>query len=78
MSDFSIREMLVMQQTLQEKYKDKWETICPEAGKHHLLWMIGEIGEVVDIIKKNGDNITIAQKTEIQSITRLKKLRYIL
>ena len=23
MSDFSIREMLVMQQTLQEKYKDK-------------------------------------------------------
>ena len=43
MSDFSIREMLVMQQTLQEKYKDKWETIRPEAGKHHLLWMIGEI-----------------------------------
>lgn len=49
MSDFSIREMLTMQQTLQEKYKDKWETICPEAGKHKLLWMIGEIGEVVDI-----------------------------
>ena len=23
--------------------------------KHKLLWMIGEIGEVVDIIKKNGD-----------------------
>lgn len=55
MSDFRIREMLTMQQTLQEKYKDKWETICPEAGKHKLLWMIGEIGEVVDIIKKNGD-----------------------
>lgn len=55
MSDFSIREMLTMQQTLQEKYKDKWETICPEAGKNKLLWMIGEIGEVVDIIKKNGD-----------------------
>lgn len=55
MSDFSIREMLTMQQTLQEKYKDKWETICPEAGKHKLLWMIGETGEVVDIIKKNGD-----------------------
>lgn len=55
MSDFSIREMLTMQQTLQEKYKDKWETICPEACKHKLLWMIGEIGEVVDIIKKNGD-----------------------
>lgn len=56
MSDFSIREMLAMQQALQERYKDKWETICPEAGKHKLLWMVGEIGEVVDIIKKNGDN----------------------
>lgn len=52
MSDFSIKDMLFMQQTLQEKYKDKWETIGPEAGKHKLLWMIGEIGEVVDIIKK--------------------------
>lgn len=56
MNGFSIREMLTMQQTLQEKYSDKWETICPEAGKHKLLWMIGEIGEVVDIIKKNGEN----------------------
>lgn len=44
-----------MQQALQEKYKDKWETIGPEAGKHKLLWMIGEIGEVADIIKKNGE-----------------------
>ncbi len=55
MSDFSIGEMLTMQQALQEKYKEKWETICPEAGKHKLLWMIGEIGEVIDVIKKNGD-----------------------
>ena len=39
MSDFSIQEMLAMQQALQEKYKDKWERICPEAGKHKLLWM---------------------------------------
>ena len=55
MGDFSINDMLAMQQSLQEKYKDKWETICPEAGKHKLLWMLGEVGEVIDIIKKNGD-----------------------
>ena len=55
MSDFTIKEMLTMQKELQDKYKDKWETISPEAGKHKLLWMIGEIGEVIDIIKKNGD-----------------------
>lgn len=59
MSDFSIGEMLKMQQALQEKYKDKWEPICPEAGKHKLLWMIGEIGEVIDIVKKNGDIKTV-------------------
>ena len=55
MSDFTVKEMLEMQQTLQEKYKDKWEKICPETGKNKLLWMIGEIGEVIDIVKKNGD-----------------------
>lgn len=55
MSEFAVKDMLTMQRELQEKYKDKWEPICPEAGKHKLLWMIGEIGEVIDIIKKNGD-----------------------
>ena len=55
MGDFTLEDMLAIQQALQEKYKDKWETICPEAGKHKLLWMLGEVGEVIDIIKKNGD-----------------------
>ena len=54
MSDFTVDEMLEMQRTLQEKYKDKWESIGPETGKNKLLWMIGEIGEVIDIVKKNG------------------------
>ena len=55
MSDFTVNEMLEMQHALQEKYRDKWETISPETGKNKLLWMIGEIGEVIDIIKQNGD-----------------------
>lgn len=55
MADFSINEMQKMQRTLQEKYKDKWEPVSPEAGKNKLLWMIGEIGEVIDIIKKHGE-----------------------
>ena len=56
MKDFSINEMQEMQSLLQDKYKDKWEPICPEVGKNKLLWMLGEIGEVIDIIKKNGGN----------------------
>ncbi len=54
MSDFTVGEMLEMQRALQEKYKDKWESIGPETGKNKLLWRIGEIGEVIDIVKKNG------------------------
>lgn len=46
--------MLEMQNALQEKYKDKWKPICPDRGKDQLLWMIGEIGEVIDIVKKHG------------------------
>lgn len=55
MSNFTMNEMLAMQKQLQEKYKAKWEPIAPSAGKHKLLWMIGEVGEVIDIVKKNGD-----------------------
>ncbi|WP_242830689.1 nucleotide pyrophosphohydrolase [Butyrivibrio fibrisolvens] len=54
MADFGINEMLEMQRKLQDKYKDKWEGISPEVGKNKLLWMIGEVGEVIDIVKKNG------------------------
>ena len=50
MTDFTINEMLEMQRSLQDKYKDKWEPICVETGKNKLLWMVGEIGEVIDIV----------------------------
>ena len=54
MDKFTVDEMLEMQRMLQEKYKDKWEGISPEAGKNKLLWMLGEAGEVIDIVKKHG------------------------
>jgi NTP pyrophosphatase (non-canonical NTP hydrolase) len=52
--DFTINEMMEMQTALQEKYKDKWEGVSSKVGENKLLWMIGEIGEVIDVIKKNG------------------------
>lgn len=54
MSGFDMREMQDMQRTLQDKYKHKWEPIGPDTGKNKLLWMIGEVGEVIDIVKKHG------------------------
>ena len=43
-----------MQRRLQDKYRDRWEPVSPETGGNKLLWMIGEIGEVIDIVKKHG------------------------
>ena len=54
MSAFTVREMLEMQRALHEKYRDKWAPLCPNLGSDQLLWMVGEVGEVVDIIKKHG------------------------
>ena len=54
MADFTVNEMQAMQRTLQERYRHKWEPIGPATGQNKLLWMIGEIGEVIDIVKKNG------------------------
>ena len=41
MSEFTINEMIEMQRALQDKYKEKWEPICPEVGQNKLLWMVG-------------------------------------
>lgn len=60
MTDFTMNEMQEMQKRLQDKYKDQWEPISPETGKNKLLWMIGEIGEVIDIVKKHGDLKAVA------------------
>lgn len=54
MNDFTVGEALEMQRQLQEKYRGKWEPIQPATGKNKLLWMLGEMGEVAEIIKKNG------------------------
>ena len=54
MADFTINEMQAMQRTLQDRYRHKWEPIGPATGQNKLLWMIGEVGEVIDIVKKHG------------------------
>ncbi len=54
MDDFGFREMQQMQAGLQERYQDKWQHLSPEIGKDHLLWLMIELGEVADIIKKEG------------------------
>ena len=52
MKDINFNEMLKMQHELWEKNKDTWSPLEPRYARNHFLWMIGEIGEVLDIVKK--------------------------
>lgn len=55
MDSFGFQEMQDIQKELQERYKERWGGLSPEKGRSSLLWMITEVGEVADIIKKQGD-----------------------
>lgn len=55
MEDLGFREMQEIQRALLEKYKDQWKPVAPETGKDKLLWLMIELGEAADIIKKDGN-----------------------
>ena len=55
MSKLDFETMHAMQTELHERYKDKWTPISPAVGREKLLWMMAEMGEVADIMKKQGN-----------------------
>ena len=55
MENFGFEEMQAIQKELQEKYKHKWSPLSPEIGRNKLLWLLIELGEAADVIKKSGD-----------------------
>ena len=69
MAQFTMEEMQAMQRTLQERYKHKWEPIGPTTAQNKLLWMVGEIGEVIDILKKNGGEAACTDPTLRAALT---------
>lgn len=54
--DIKISNMMDMQMELWEANKDKWSPMEAKYGRNFLLWMMEEMGEVISIIKKKGDN----------------------
>ena len=58
--DLRISELLAMQRELQELHRGDWADVVPSTARDHLLWGVGEIGEVIDIIKKRGDGVLIS------------------
>lgn len=57
--DLSISQMMKMQEALFLPHKDIWPPMEPEYGKDFMLYMIEEIGEVISILKKKGNNAII-------------------
>lgn len=55
MEDFGFLEMQSMQTELQEQYRNQWEPIGLQTGRNKLLWLMSELGEVIDIVKKDGE-----------------------
>ncbi|MGH4125067.1 MAG: MazG nucleotide pyrophosphohydrolase domain-containing protein [Clostridium sp.] len=55
-NDLNISEMLKLSQELWEKHNDTWSPMEPQYGKDFILYMIEEIGEVIAIIKKKGED----------------------
>ena len=55
MASLDFETMQQIQRQLQEKYKHKWQPICPATARDKLLWMMIEAGEMADIIKKQED-----------------------
>ena len=54
MDNFGFNEMQEIQKELQGKYKE-WGGLSPEKAADKLLGLYGEVSEVVDIIRKNGN-----------------------
>ncbi len=52
--EYKISDFIKMQQQLREAHG--WEEHTPEKGSKSLLWAIGEMGEIISIIKKKGDD----------------------
>jgi NTP pyrophosphatase (non-canonical NTP hydrolase) len=53
--DLKISEMIELSYKLWEKNKEKWSPMEPKYGKDFILYMIEEVGEVIEIIKKKSE-----------------------
>lgn len=48
-----MNDMRGMQQKLQAQYAGWWEPVDPEHGRNKLLWLMAELGEAVQVVKRH-------------------------
>lgn len=60
--NISIENMLQYSKELYEKHKKDWGEATPESNVFLITWLIAEIGEVIDIVKKKGAERIMSDK----------------
>ena len=60
-----IHEMQELQKSLQERYAGWWEPVDPDHGRNKILWMLAELGEAIQIVKRNR-SADLMQKAEVR------------
>ncbi len=55
-TNISIKDMLDMSYALWKENEDKWSPMEAEHGRTFILYMIEEVGEVISILKKKGED----------------------
>ena len=54
-------DMREMQERLQARYAGWWESVDPEHGKNKMLWLMAELGEAIQVVKKHSLADVMAQ-----------------
>jgi NTP pyrophosphatase (non-canonical NTP hydrolase) len=54
MTPITISEMMELSEKLYKLHENDWMKKTPESNIYWVGWLVGEIGEVIDIIKKKG------------------------
>jgi len=48
----NIDDMQQMQRVLQARYAGWWEPVDPEHGRNKILWLLAELGEAIQVVKR--------------------------
>lgn len=56
MEELKLSQMLQCQYELWQQHQNEWGPMTPKTARDSLLWMIEELGEVIAIIKKRGED----------------------
>ena len=52
MASLDFNEMQERQKALQARYAGWWEPVDPEHGTNKILWMLAELGEAIQVVKR--------------------------